>query len=645
MIAILSIIFCINYKYMKNYKFEFIKYTIKKLDLNKNLKGGHSNKTLNFTNESKNYLCSDEKDIYFFNNATEKFLAVFNSDNKLQNVQKMNSNYILKNNKKYEIRSCKIQQKELDETKKQKELEEEARKREEARKLEEEARKREEEEARKREELETKKREEEARKREEEERKQKELERKQEEIDNQIAAEEEARKREEEEARKREEEKKLEENKIIKQFNTSLIEFISLSQTKPANYWQYYLNNPGTVLDLYEKYSKDHPNTYKDQNFMLVTNQQINDLVPSCNNLYQRLTPELRTENRENYILKYTLPDNSKIAYFGDYHSSLHSLIECIENLRIQDFFESGENNFKLKENRYLVFLGDLVDRGPYGIECLYLLYLLFLINNQTEYRVFILNGNHEEKSVYTDYAFASELKYQFKNDRKTIDLFEDLIKYLPLALFLRKGTSKWYQFCHGGIDESQKNDELKSFLANDTKFHVITTPEFKRGFLFSDFTSKDGRSRSQFGRGWVYTREDVDRITNDNNIMTIISGHQDMINYGVILRPLEDNYKKYVWDDDMYKESESVSLKTLKVIQDDSNKDTPNGGTAEIDMNDVSATIISSSTIAKLLKFSIYGILDLSNDRSTIIWFPSCNTKYLEKRGREPVLCNKHLL
>ena len=91
-------------------------------------------------------------------------------------------------------------------------------------------------------------------------------------------------------------------------------------------------------------------------------------------------------------------------------------------------------------------------------------------------------------------------------------------------------------------------------------------------------------------------------------------------------------------------KKLKSVSLKTLRVIQDDSNKDTPIGGTARIDMNNVSATIISSSTIAKLLKFSIYGILDLSNDRSTIIWFPSCNTKYLEKGEREPVLCNKHL-
>ena len=537
---------------MKNYKFEFIKYTIKKLDLNKNLKGGNSNKTLNFTNESKNYLCSDEKDRDFFNNATEKFLAEFNSDNKLQNVQKKESNFMLDITKKYEIRSCKIQQKELEEeTKKQKELEEEARKRE-ARKQEEEARKLEELETKKRKEEETRKLE--ARKQEEEAREQKEL-------ADQIAAEEEARKRQEE-ARKRQDK-----NNIIEEFNRSLVNFINLSQTKPANYWQYYKNKTGDNRQIpYEKYSKDHPNTYNDQNFMLVTNQQINDLVPSCNNLYQRLTPELRTENRENYILKYTLPDNSKIAYFGDYHSSLHSLIECIENLRTQDFFESGENNFKLKENRYLVFLGDLVDRGPYGIECLYLLYLLFLINNQTEYRVFILNGNHEEKSVYTDYAFASELKYQFKNDRKTIDLFEGLIENLPLALFLRKGTSKWYQFCHGGIDASQKNDELKSFLAKKTAtFHVIRADEFKRGFLFSDFTSNYGRSRSQSGRGWLYTIKDVDRITNDNNIMTIISGHQDMINYGVILRPLKDNYEKYVWDDDMYKKIKKCIIENAK--------------------------------------------------------------------------------
>ena len=112
-----------------------------------------------------------------------------------------------------------------------------------------------------------------------------------------------------------------------------------------------------------------------------------------------------------------------------------------------------------------MVFLGDIVDRGPLGIECLYIIYLLFLINNLEEERVFILNGNHEEKETYSYNEFPEELEKQLNPDRIT-DL-EQLIRYLPLALFIKidKENSKWYQFCHGGIDKHQLDFDLFHYL------------------------------------------------------------------------------------------------------------------------------------------------------------------------------------
>ena len=124
----------------------------------------------------------------------------------------------------------------------------------------------------------------------------------------------------------------------------------------------------------------------------------------------------LENKHSNTYIIKKTLPEESKIIYLGDYHSSAHSLIDIIINLQNKNILT---NEYKLADNYYIVFLGDFVDRGPLGIECLYIIYLLFLINNLVEERVFILNGNHEEKNTYSNFDFSKELEYQLKKKKQ----------------------------------------------------------------------------------------------------------------------------------------------------------------------------------------------------------------------------------
>ena len=196
---------------------------------------------------------------------------------------------------------------------------------------------------------------------------------------------------------------------------------------------------------------------------------------------------EIEDKYYNTYIIKQTLPKESKIIYLGDYHSSVHSLIDIIINLRNKNILT---DEYKLADNYYIVFLGDIVDRGPLGIECLYIIYLLFLINNSNEKeRVFILNGNHEEKETYSRFDFHKELEYQLKPD--TIKKVEELIRYLPFALFIKiDEQSKWYQFCHGGIDKHQLNFEnFRSFLDSNTNYLTLSykTNEVV-GFLWSDF-------------------------------------------------------------------------------------------------------------------------------------------------------------
>ena len=271
-----------------------------------------------------------------------------------------------------------------------------------------------------------------------------------------------------------------------------------------------------------------------------------------------------------NYVFKEYFSEKSKVIYLGDYHSSIHSLIIVIQYLKSINILQE---NYELSDNYYIVFLGDIVDRGPYGIECLYIIYLLFYINNQEIQKIFVLNGNHEEKNVYQDYGFENEMEKQLDSSK---NILEEIIQYLPLALFIKNNdnnNAKWYQFCHGGIDIYQtKDDTIKNFLNSENNFlnnSLNLNYEINDiiGFLWSDFADyryhflddklvktkvdfKDPKNiiiDSHSNRP-VYNNYQVDKVLNDLNIMTIISGHQDLTNYAFLLRPysLDKNYSSH---------------------------------------------------------------------------------------------------
>ncbi len=107
-------------------------------------------------------------------------------------------------------------------------------------------------------------------------------------------------------------------------------------------------------------------------------------------------------------VQKKVIPAGSKVCFMGDIHGSLHSLLRNLKRLQLLDFLG---DDFKLKEGNYMVFLGDYVDRGTYGIEVLYLLMCLKLANWD---KVILLRGNHELVSINEDPVqggFSRDLK------------------------------------------------------------------------------------------------------------------------------------------------------------------------------------------------------------------------------------------
>ena len=352
---------------------------------------------------------------------------------------------------------------------------------------------------------------------------------------------------------------KLSENKLL----------IEIKNYKDKFNFNFDINFDYDINFLYQNYL-----IYTLEKYMLVNLEKLDKLIDGVIKIYKNIYPEIlnnSTNISEDYIIKKILPSNSKIIYLGDYHSSIHSLIDVIQQLKNNEILN---NDYQLIENHYLIFLGDIVDRGPYGIECLYIIYMLFYINNQIDEKVFILNGNHEEKNTYLMYGFNLEMNNQLNSNLK--EKLENLIEYLPLALFIKKNGSKWYQFCHGGIDyHHTKNNFLKFFLDDNYNNSIIKLDydniNLPKGFIWSDFCNINSNiyiKNNIFGNYTnpnfnpidtktgrpFYNNIQIKQILNELNIITIISGHQDKTNYAFLLK--DDNYINY----DLFKFDENYS-------------------------------------------------------------------------------------
>lgn len=106
--------------------------------------------------------------------------------------------------------------------------------------------------------------------------------------------------------------------------------------------------------------------------------------------------------------------EDALVVFIGDLHSSIRSLGIIIEWCRQIGCFELDDNDnptARLRPNVFIVFLGDLIDRGPFGVEILVIASLLKLA---TPAQVVILNGNHEDAEQYNVYGMQSELNGEY---------------------------------------------------------------------------------------------------------------------------------------------------------------------------------------------------------------------------------------
>lgn len=369
---------------------------------------------------------------------------------------------------------------------------------------------------------------------------------------------------------------------------------------------------------------------YTKLDYQLVSNDEFNTYF-NVDKLTEHL---LLIYGVKEYVLKWKVKSHTKIIFIGDLHSSLHSLIRHMEHWKANGIIDI---NYKVLDPYIIVCTGDIIDRGPYGIELLYLFNLFIRCNEPG--RIQIIKGNHETLEMYSEHGFKDEIKYQLNKENRV--KIKSLVDRLPVAIFIRrKQHRKWYMFCHGGMDKSMmppislhRNSEIKDFLKMSmSKRHRVLDhrPEGRGvGFLWGDFTYSiaDLNERQYIVEGDEQCIINTDRgaydlsqgihicpskfvqtVLDHNNIMSIISGHQDQSPFSFLYRDL--------------KPCETTNTTYAKYGLCSSNNNQV--GVYEYDMTEILCFILSSAVI----KFSkrpdgghtiSYGCLDVDNHISTI--------------------------
>lgn len=254
------------------------------------------------------------------------------------------------------------------------------------------------------------------------------------------------------------------------------------------------------------------------------------------------------------FVQRLLVPTQTIVAFHGDLHGDLHSLIRYLKTLHDQGILD----NFTIQDkNFYLIFLGDYVDRGIYGCEVIYTLLHLALANPT---QVFLIRGNHEDLGINVGYNFAQEVAAKYKNNQEVLTLINVFYNLLPVALYLGCNNN-FLQCCHGGMEVgfnshqlldaphyplyyqwlnvlNQKTNALKTNCAcfNPVLSYLADKePEtcFDIGFMWNDFKVEPTKNMLyNQGRGFVYNKDATiatlrAQSTSYNTVCGVIRAHQ----------------------------------------------------------------------------------------------------------------------
>jgi serine/threonine-protein phosphatase PP1 catalytic subunit len=164
---------------------------------------------------------------------------------------------------------------------------------------------------------------------------------------------------------------------------------------------------------------------------------------------------------------------------------------------------------------RYL-FLGDYVDRGPFGIEC-FLLLSCFKVKYPDQ--IYLLRGNHESGPISRIYGFHDEVRRKYSV--KMWKVFIDTFCYLPLASLIEGKI-----FCvHAGLSPSMMSPSDVNKIERPTE---IPEEGIICDLLWSDPEQGiTGWAENDRGVSFTFGADIVRKFLERNNLDLIVRAHQ----------------------------------------------------------------------------------------------------------------------
>lgn len=235
------------------------------------------------------------------------------------------------------------------------------------------------------------------------------------------------------------------------------------------------------------------------------------------------------------FVEKITVPEGTRVIVIGDIHSGLQSVVEIIDNLVSRGILS---DDLHLKPGYFMVFLGDILDRGGLGLDIIHLIFYMKVLNFQS---FWIINGNHEDVSMYQHHGFGDEMEAQLKK-KSDKNLIHNLLTHLPSAIYVHfQETGDWIQLNHGGIDPLYYPRE---FMKSDYDFEFhgfdFEDGELEAGGLrWNDFNGKLRRTgpSSRGGSVLEYGKNPTEQYLRSNELQGIIRGHQDFFHCALMSR------------------------------------------------------------------------------------------------------------
>jgi serine/threonine-protein phosphatase PP1 catalytic subunit len=213
---------------------------------------------------------------------------------------------------------------------------------------------------------------------------------------------------------------------------------------------------------------------------------------------------------KENLLLEFDVGATEEVYVIGDIHGNLESLLKLYEIIT-------------KKNPKLVIFLGDIVDRGPRQLECLIFVLSLKILKPQ---KYFILKGNHETLEMNQAYGFFYEFVQKFENYDNFNEILE-IYNVLPICVIINNSI-----LClHGGIPEDinilKKLKDLKHKDINNSVLKSIAPGIFQ--IMWND--PKSGLSdfiNNYRGPGINYFGKDAfDKFMKENNLKYLIRAHE----------------------------------------------------------------------------------------------------------------------